>query len=41
MARCYTPTAEDIALCNPVTKDDTTRLGFILLLKTFQPSSRA
>jgi TnpA family transposase len=36
LARCYTPTAEDIALCDRATRGDTTRLGFILLLKTFQ-----
>ncbi len=36
LARCYTPTNEDLALCLRSTRAESTRLGFMVLLKTFQ-----
>ena len=36
LARCYTPTHEDLALCLRSTKAVSTRLDFMVLLKTFQ-----
>ena len=32
----YTPTDEELAFCASVTLSPTTRLGFVVLLKTFQ-----